>query len=229
VHLCQLLMSKRDIALLIKGTGYTVGDMRRFDAWGQVREGNTTGDPRGRYVANLGHKQDDESGLIYMRARYYEPSRGRFISEDPAMDGSNWFTYCGNDPISYGDPTGKAKISIGGIYWIEWQNKDGDLAWGEYRGGQPVQRGQYVGNGRGALKHGDEEYFNETVKKLLRNAKDPKVIRTLGKAGNIGLHASVLTTSLDSAFLSDPAAFSDLIDYVGGDWDLLGGFIRVSG
>gem|GEM_PF-6689855 len=34
------------------------------------------------YCANLGHKQDDESGLIYIRARYYEPGSGRFISQD---------------------------------------------------------------------------------------------------------------------------------------------------
>jgi hypothetical protein len=43
-----------------------------------------------------------------MRARYYEPWTGRFLSEDPAMDGANWYVYCGNDPVCRGDYTGKA-------------------------------------------------------------------------------------------------------------------------
>ena len=69
------------------GTSWNVGNERSYDVWGGVRSGNATGGPKGRYCANLGHVQDDESGLIYMRARYYEPSTGRFISEDPAQDG----------------------------------------------------------------------------------------------------------------------------------------------
>jgi RHS repeat-associated protein len=68
----------------------------------------TMGGPKGRYVANLGHVQDDESGLIYMRARYYEPESGRFVSEDLARDGSNWFLYCANQPTMQTDPTGNA-------------------------------------------------------------------------------------------------------------------------
>ena len=59
------------------GTSYSVGNQRAFDPWGNVRAWvsgqNWTGHPSGRYVASIGHIQDDESGLIYMRARYYEP------------------------------------------------------------------------------------------------------------------------------------------------------------
>jgi RHS repeat-associated protein len=181
------------------------------------------------YCGSLQHRRDAESGLVYMRARYYEPWTGRFLSEDPAMDGANWYAYCDSDPINFADPQRRAKIDIGGIYWIEWQKHDGDLAWGEYRGRQPVQLGQYVRDGGGRLKHGKDLLFNNAVRKLLLNAKNPKVLRTLAKAGNIGLTASVLTSSLDGAFLSDPAAFADLIDYVGGQWDILGGFVTVEG
>jgi RHS repeat-associated protein len=72
-----------------------------------VRSGNATGDPTKRYSANLGHQADDESDLIYMRARYYEPATGRFVSEDPGYDGLNWFVYCGNSPVSHVDSSGK--------------------------------------------------------------------------------------------------------------------------
>lgn len=53
-----------------------------------------------------GEYLDSESGLIYLRNRYYDPSIGRFISEDPARDGLNWYVYCGNNPVGYIDPTG---------------------------------------------------------------------------------------------------------------------------
>jgi RHS repeat-associated protein len=83
----------------------TSGD-RKYDVWGAVRGGNPTGYPNNRYCANLGHVVDDELGLIYMRARYYEPGTGRFISEDPAMDGLNWYSYCSSDPLNGRDFTG---------------------------------------------------------------------------------------------------------------------------
>lgn len=86
---------------------YSLGNQRSFDAWGTVRLGAQNGDPSGRYCAQLGHKQDDESGLIYMRARYYEPASGRFMCEDWARDGVNWFTYCHNDPANMVDSSGR--------------------------------------------------------------------------------------------------------------------------
>lgn len=46
------------------------------------------------------------SGLIYLRNRYYDPSVGRFISEDPIRSGSNWYTYCSSNPINFTDSTG---------------------------------------------------------------------------------------------------------------------------
>ena len=32
---------------------------------------------------------DEETGFYYLRARYYDPSIGRFLTEDPAGDGTN--------------------------------------------------------------------------------------------------------------------------------------------
>ena len=89
------------------GTSWTIQDERSYDVWGSVRSGAATGGPRGRYCASLGHVQDDESGLVYMRARYYEPGSGRFISQDPAMDGKNWFVYCNSMPTILVDETGE--------------------------------------------------------------------------------------------------------------------------
>jgi len=94
------------------GSTFITGNPRSFDAWGGIRGGPHSGAPKGRYCANLGHVQDDESGLVYMRARYYEPGTGRFVSEDPGQSGPNWYAYCGPDPVDFSDTDGKAKLSL---------------------------------------------------------------------------------------------------------------------
>jgi RHS repeat-associated protein len=55
--------------------------------------------------------RQDESGLIYLNARYYDPQLGRFISADPAVPtvqtvGLNRYAYAGNDPVNHVDTNG---------------------------------------------------------------------------------------------------------------------------
>ena len=89
-------------------TAWSDANHKGYDVWGSVRSssGTNSNNPKLRYCANLGHVEDDQSGLIYMRARFYEPWTGRFISQDPAMDGLNWYAYCSNDPIRFIDESG---------------------------------------------------------------------------------------------------------------------------
>ena len=66
-------------------------------------------------------RENDGTGLYFNRARYYNPSWGRFISEDPIglAGGGNVYGYAGNNPVSYVDPDGLSPLSlfgpIGGI------------------------------------------------------------------------------------------------------------------
>ena len=53
-----------------------------------------------------GEYTDQESGYVYLRARYYDPSIGRFISVDAATDGHNWYSYCAGNPVNRWDPSG---------------------------------------------------------------------------------------------------------------------------
>jgi RHS repeat-associated protein len=64
-----------------------------------------------------GHYLDDDSGLYYMKARYYDPELGRFIQPDPLFMGKpslcqerarecNLYGYAQNNPLKYTDPTG---------------------------------------------------------------------------------------------------------------------------
>jgi RHS repeat-associated protein len=105
------------VASLKRGSGsYTLANEKRYDAWGQVRydDGVGTSDhvinPRNRYCANLGHWDDDVLGLTYMRARWYEPTTGRFVSEDPSRKSLNWMSYCSNNPTGNVDPSGNEEL-----------------------------------------------------------------------------------------------------------------------
>ena len=54
---------------------------------------------------------DDETGLIYFRARHYDPSVGQFIQQDPigfAAGDMNLYAYVWNNPYTYTDPSGEA-------------------------------------------------------------------------------------------------------------------------
>ena len=52
---------------------------------------------------------DSETGLYYMRARYYDPQLGRFVSEDPIglAGGINVYLYAGDNPVNGRDPSGE--------------------------------------------------------------------------------------------------------------------------
>jgi hypothetical protein len=49
--------------------------------------------------------------VYYYRARYYDFSNGRFLSEDPARSSWNFFSYVGNTPFIYIDPMGLVQIA----------------------------------------------------------------------------------------------------------------------
>ncbi|MDJ0947274.1 MAG: RHS repeat-associated core domain-containing protein, partial [Kiloniellales bacterium] len=59
-----------------------------------------------------GHEHLDAVGLIHMNGRVYDPVLGRFLSADPfvpsptATQSFNRYSYVGNNPLSYTDPTG---------------------------------------------------------------------------------------------------------------------------
>jgi len=79
-----------------------------YDAYG-----NSGGSPRTRYDYT-GRERDQLTGLLYYRARFYDPQLGRFISEDPIglAGGINSFAYVGNNPQNAKDPSGLYEIDV---------------------------------------------------------------------------------------------------------------------
>jgi RHS repeat-associated protein len=76
---------------------------RRYDPWGTLLAGSATAG-----YAYTGRDWEPETGLYYYRARYYEPTLGRFLSEDPIglSGGTNFYSYVYGDPTNLIDPLG---------------------------------------------------------------------------------------------------------------------------
>jgi len=52
-------------------------------------------------------EQVDPTGLVYLRARYYAPTLGIFISPDPSKFENNLYLYVEANPITFADPSGR--------------------------------------------------------------------------------------------------------------------------
>jgi RHS repeat-associated protein len=59
-------------------------------------------------------RETADAGFMYYRARYYQPSVGRFVSEDPLRwaEGPNFYAYVGDNPIKFSDPSGLYGFSL---------------------------------------------------------------------------------------------------------------------
>jgi RHS repeat-associated protein len=53
-----------------------------------------------------GHAEDS-TGLVWGKARYYEPSNGVWLAEDPVMTELR-YAYAGNSPLAFVDPDGRS-------------------------------------------------------------------------------------------------------------------------
>jgi RHS repeat-associated protein len=77
-----------------------------FDSLGNIT--NSTGTLRNPFQYT-GREFDSETGVYYYRARYYDPTIGRFLSEDPIRQAgsADFYVYVTNRPTNAIDPTGK--------------------------------------------------------------------------------------------------------------------------
>lgn len=98
-----------------------VTDRIYYDPYGSIISRTGTTDTSFLYVGQYGVETDD-SGLYYMRARYYNPQIQRFVNVDPVRDNNNWYAYTNGNTISNIDPTG----------YLDWSTQADDLWWGAY-------------------------------------------------------------------------------------------------
>jgi RHS repeat-associated protein len=92
-----------------------VTDTYDYDAFGNKL--NSTGSTPNNYLYR-GEQYDPDLGLYYLRARYYNPLTGRFLSRDPDDHGQmdpnqlHKYLYADGDPANGVDPTGRGSVGL---------------------------------------------------------------------------------------------------------------------
>ncbi len=149
------------IIAMSDGNGVVDGPFA-YDSYGNVS------DDDGVPFKYTGRRLDEETGLYYYRARYYDPEIGRFLQTDPIGygDGLNWYAYVGNNPMNAIDPTGNYARGDG---WTDEEWKKFDAAQKELA--------QELSDGASALEAAAEELegggdLSDSTKAILNKFKD---------------------------------------------------------
>ena len=93
-----------------------------YDAWGKRRFSNGADDPAGSIASQTtygftGQEELSVTGLVHLNGRVYDSLIGRMMSADPtvpdALNPQAWnrYSYVGNDPLTFTDPTGYSWLS----------------------------------------------------------------------------------------------------------------------
>jgi len=95
-----------------------ITDNYAYDTFGQLVNKSGPSSNSFRFLGRYGIC-DDGNGLLYIRARYYQPSFGRFLTKDPITgrdsDGQslNRYVYALNNPLLFADITGLSPRELG--------------------------------------------------------------------------------------------------------------------
>jgi RHS repeat-associated protein len=98
-----------DSVTSLSNAGGAVAQTYTFDSLGNQTASSGSVTNSFRYT---GREFDPETNLYFYRARYYDPSVGPFLSEDPLGfdDGTNFYPYVGNSSTNFNDPFGLYKL-----------------------------------------------------------------------------------------------------------------------
>ena len=110
-------------------------DGYNWDAFGNAVSRLGTNPTAYAWNEESGYQSDNDSGLKLLRHRYYDSWTGRFLSQDPAGDGDNWYAYCDNDPMDETDPSGLSSFFDPSKFGTA--PGAGPSAWGDYNSGDP--------------------------------------------------------------------------------------------
>ena len=100
----------------------------QYDAWGNPRGGaGSSFNPFGF----TGHERDDETGLYYAKARYYDPELGLWLTEDPFQGqldtppSLHRYLYAYQNPTVWWDSHGRTNALTSAINWLRETAEEG--------------------------------------------------------------------------------------------------------
>ncbi|MFA9466975.1 MAG: RHS repeat-associated core domain-containing protein [Velocimicrobium sp.] len=160
-----------------------------YDEWGNVLYSKETVSNPFKYA---GEVYDEETGLYYLSARYYDPKMGRFINED-TYEGQaenllslNSYIYCYNNPIRYRDPSGNIPVeTVLDFAFILWDAGEcaknpslqnfAYLTWDIVAAALPYVPGSYITKGgKVIIKADNAEDASKAADKFLDLLEDGK-------------------------------------------------------
>jgi RHS repeat-associated protein len=141
-----------DVVQIVDTNG-TVVNSYAYDVWGSITNQTEGITNSFKYAGEI---YDEDTGLYYLRARYYDPSVGRFINED-TYEGEitnplsqNLYTYVHNNPLLYTDPTGRWCTSTNGKWSHAGACSSSTSTWSpdyDHIGYREKRNGKFIGTG----------------------------------------------------------------------------------
>lgn len=141
-----------DSTMLVTDSSGNILNSYKYDAFGDLRSANETVSNNIRFTGEF----QDANDLIYLRARYYDPGDGRFLSQDSFLGDYNdpgtlnRYAYADNNPVLYVDPSGHVSVCMAGagtinMPWTDFSDFKSDWA------GRAILWHYLYGNGKWIL------------------------------------------------------------------------------
>ncbi len=184
--------------------------------YGDFGETQKQGDPSFlNEICYTGGIYDENTGLYYLNARYYNPENGRFLSQDTyrgeTTEASSWhlYAYCANNPISQLDPSGHYIETVFDVISMGWSAYDfitrpswvtaGSLLWDTAAFFMPFIQGSYSIKGikiaktqRKLEKLGDGRKAQKLIGNLKSRSIKELTLRIASKSGDFRMGSKCL-------------------------------------
>ncbi len=188
-----------DILKVITATG-TEAAAYTYDAWGKLL--TSTGDMADvNPLRYRGYFYDNETGLYYLKSRYYDPEVGRFINPDAYAStgqgilGTNMFTYCRNNPVNLYDPSGTSAAALIAIALVMIAAALSGC------GSQPRENG-FIPYGRDSSVHCYDYMLNYIGYPISGELHNPGYITSHRHGAEIGNYPSSFSTDFVASYFS---------------------------
>jgi RHS repeat-associated protein len=200
------------VRLLVKPNG-EVALSQSFDPFGNVLERTGAGQSSFGYTG----EQTDPTGLVFLRARYYDPRIGRFLTADSVVPdplssmGWNRYAYVGNNPVNLSDPSGHCPPAIcQGDYTQLYHRSDYVADW-QRKAYQGVTYEMYVSGRRQYEEYAADGYLYLQDKLIYAGIEPGDAQAALSRLQHAKIYAH-LYADVNLDLLLPPEAFNSTVD-----------------